>query len=184
MTAKKVKQKQCRVCGYRFIPRATTQIVCGPVCAITLNQRRKRKEFDAETKRLKKTIKTRKDYEKDAEKSFNAYVRIRDNAFPCISCGRYHTGRYDAGHWLSVGAFPELRFNLWNVHKQCHWNCNINRSGNQAAYRVRLVKKIGIDRVEWLEGPHKAKKYAIDDLIRIKNIFALKAKRLKANGTL
>ena len=176
---KKIKEKQCRVCAFRFIPRATTQIVCGQTCAITLNKRRKQKEFDAETRRLKKTIKTRGDYTAEAQTSINRYVRARDVKDPCISCRRFHDGRYDAGHYLPVGSHPELRFNLWNINKQCHWNCNINRGGNQVLYRASLVKKIGIGRVEWLEQQHKAKKYAIDDLIRIKTIFNKKFKRLK-----
>lgn len=176
---KAIKEKQCCICAFRFIPRATTQKVCSPNCAIKLNNRKKQKAYDAETRRLKKTIKTRGDYASEAQTSINRYVRARDVKDPCISCRRFHTGRYDAGHFLPVGSHPELRFNLWNINKQCHWNCNINRGGNQVLYRVALVKKIGIVKVEWLEGPHKAKKYVIDDLIRIKKIFDKKFKRLK-----
>jgi len=176
---KHLKPKKCRACLFKFIPRVSTQVVCSPICAITLNNRKKQKDYDAETRRLKKTIKTRGDYTKDAQTSINRYVRFRDYEDNCISCGRDHLGRWDAGHYQNVGSFPELRFNLWNISKQCHWNCNIKRGGNQIQYRKRLIKKIGVDKVEWLEGPHDALKYSIEDLKRIKRIFDKKAKKLK-----
>jgi len=177
---KYLKDKKCRVCEFRFIPRVSTQVVCSPKCALALNELKKSKAYDKKTKELKQGIKTRGDYADDAQVSINKYVRLRDIKDPCISCGNFHNGRYDAGHYQTVGAFPELRFNLWNVNKQCHWNCNIKRSGNQIAYRKRLVKKIGVDKVEWLEGPHDALKYTIEDLKRIKAIFHKKYRLLKA----
>lgn len=177
---KQIREKQCCICAFRFIPRATTQKVCSPGCAIKLNKKKKQKEFDAETRRLKATIKTRADFAEDAQKSVNRYVRLRDIKDPCISCGRFHSGQYHAGHWLSRGAFPELAYCLLNINKQCS-PCNLHKGGNQAAYRTRLIQKIGIAKVEWLEGPHKPLKASIDYLVRIKKIFDKKYKRLKAN---
>ena len=183
MAAKKKKEsnsKACRVCTFRFIPRVSTQVVCSPSCALKLNKLKKDKAYDKRTRELKASIKTRGDYASFAQTSINRYVRLRDRANNCISCGRDHSGRYDAGHFISVGSNSTLRFNLLNIHKQCHWNCNIKRSGNQIQYRKRLVKKIGVDKVEWLEGPHDALKYSIEDLKRIKRIFDKKCKMLKA----
>lgn len=51
--------------------------------------------------------------------------------------------------------------------------------GNQAAYRAQLVREIGLERVEWLEGPHPAKKYTADELRAIKTEYAAKARELK-----
>ena len=73
-----------------------------------------------------------------------------------------------AGHYRTVGAHPELRFEPDNVHKQCNRNCNKAKSGNLTEYRKNLVKKIGLKRVEYLEGPHKAKHYTIEDIKDIK----------------
>ena len=147
------------------------------MCALKLNKKNKLRAYDAETRRLKATIKTRADYAEDAQKSINRYVRLRDDALPCISCNRHHSGQYHAGHWLSRGAFPELAYCLLNINKQCA-PCNNEKSGNQALYRVSLVKKIGIDKVEWLEGPHEPLKASIDYLKRIKKVFDKKYKRL------
>ena len=57
--------------------------------------------------------------------------------------------------------------------------CNRNLSGNAVEYRIRLVQRIGADRVAWLEGPHQACKHTIDDLKAIKAEYRAKIKQLK-----
>jgi hypothetical protein len=94
-----------------------------------------------------------------------------------VSCQRHHEGQYHAGHYLSRGAFPELSFNEDNCHKQCQ-PCNNYLSGNIAAYRISLVKKIGVQRVEKLEGPHNALKLDIEQIKVLKAKYKLKAKLL------
>ena len=173
---KYLKAKPCRVCTFRFIPRVSTQVVCCPNCALELNKINKAKAYDKKTLELKASIKPKSKYADEAQVAINRYVRARDFKDNCISCGRDHSGRYDAGHYKSVGAYPELRYNLLNIHKQCHWNCNIKRSGNQIAYRKRLIKKIGIDKLDWLEGKHDPLKPSLNYLKRIKKIFNKKAK--------
>jgi len=109
-------------------------------------------------KAAKERIKTRGDHAKDAQTEFNKYTRLRDADLPCISCGRHHSGQYHAGHYRTVGGNPELRFEEANCHKQCSV-CNNHKSGNIVEYRINLVSRIGSDRLNWLEGPHDAKKY-------------------------
>jgi len=58
----------------------------------------------------KEKVKTKGQHLRDAQSEFNKYIRLRDAKEPCISCGRFHTGQYHAGHYLTVGAKPELRF--------------------------------------------------------------------------
>ena len=129
------------------------------------------------------------------QKSFNAYIRKRDEKEGCSSCSRSISeiegndgwkvgGAWDCGHYLTVGAHPELRFEELNAHKQCK-SCN-GGSGKYTKknhtvgkeYRIRLIKKIGLDKVEWLEGPHKAKKYTCTDLMVIERYYKDKLKRL------
>jgi len=93
------------------------------------------------------------------------------------------------GHYLSVGAHPELRFEPNNAHLQCT-RCNggagkygnFNNKGETVAknYRINLIKKIGQAKVDWLEGPHEAKNYTIDDIKEIKSLYKQKLKELKA----
>ena len=115
---------------------------------------------------------------KAAQKAFNDFIRERDSSRPCISCERDHQGQYHAGHYRTTGAHPELRFNESNCHKQCSV-CNNHRSGNIAEYRINLIKKIGLEAVERLEGPHEAKKYTCADLKEIELHYKAKLKELK-----
>lgn len=123
-------------------------------------------------------------YVKEAQKWFNKFIRLRDAGGRCISCQnplRDHHGinghLFDAGHYRSVGACPELRFNEDNVHAQCV-KCNRELSGNAVDYRIGLIKKIGLARVESLEENHPQKKYNIEDLKQIIATYKAKCKEL------
>ena len=127
----------------------------------------------------------RKTRDKEAQKAFNAYIRARDKDLPCISCLIYreetatHKGsNWHAGHYKTRGAFPELRFNELNCHKQCA-HCNNFLSGNLAQYRINLIKKIGLEKVEWLEGSHEPKKYTCQELKEIELLYKRKLKALQ-----
>ena len=154
------------------------QNVCGIPCAIAHSNALKAKKEKKETKELKAKLKPRADYLKEAQAVFNKYIRMRDEGKPCISCSRHHGGQYHAGHFRSIGAAPELRFNEYNCHRQCQ-PCNTHLSGNLLEYRRGLVAKIGIEKVEWLEGPHEAKKYTIDEILEIKKHYQQKIKELE-----
>ncbi len=136
-------------------------------------ERKQRKEL----KEQKEKIKTKSDHAKEAQKEFNRYIRIRDKDLPCISCGRHHQGQYHAGHYRTVGAHPELRFNELNCHKQCSV-CNNHKSGNIVEYRINLIQRIGKDALTWLEGPHEPQKYTIEQLKEIKIKYRKKANEL------
>lgn len=137
-------------------------------------EKKERKEHKAR----KEALKSRGDYAKEAQAEFNRYIRLRDGGLPCVSCGRHHSGQYHAGHYRTVGGNPELRFNELNCHKQCSV-CNNHKSGNIVEYRINLVQRIGSDQLEWLEGPHEAKKYTIDELKEIKQEYREKANYIK-----
>lgn len=143
------------------------QVVCDPQCAYLYAQEKREKKERADHRSAKEKLKTRAQWMRETQAAFNSWVRQRDAAEPCISCGRHHEGQYHAGHYLSRGAHPELAFEPLNCHKQCA-PCNTHLSGNQARFRQALIAKIGIDAVEWLEGPHEPKKYSIDELKEIK----------------
>ena len=179
------KRKSCKVCKERFTVTKPLQTVCSVSCAIGSAESKRRaaenKQAKAERKRTKERldeIKPRSYWLKQAQAAINAYIRYRDKDAPCISCQRSNNVKYNAGHYLSVGAHPELRFNEENIHKQCE-HCNSYLSGNQQAYRPHLINKIGLDRVEWLEGPHEPQKYTIDDAKRITAQYRAKLKGLK-----
>jgi len=169
-----VREKKCRSCKEPFTPQRPLQTCCSFSCALlhasdqnvkkaAKAEKERRKEF----RERKKALKTRGDWLREAQAAFNAFIRARDKGQPCISCQRLHTGQMHAGHYRSVGAAPELRFEEDNVQVQCA-PCNNHLSGNAIEYRINLVRKLGVERVEWLEGPHEPKKYSIEDIKEIK----------------
>lgn len=183
-----LKERTCRYCKARFVPpdRHPGLRVCSEVCGLSLAekmhakaQRAAASAARAETRQALERIKPRAQWMKEAQAAFNAYIRARDAARPCVSCGRHHNGQYHAGHYLSVGSSPALRFEELNVWKQCA-PCNNHLSGNAVLYRRALVELIGVDKVEWLEGPHEPKKYTIDDLKAIKSEYIRKRKEIEA----
>jgi hypothetical protein len=128
-------------------------------------------------------MKPRSQWQKEAQAAFNAYIRARDDGRGCISCGvvtgaRSLTGGgFDAGHYLTVGARPELRFDEENCHKQCK-RCNQHLHGNLVSYRVGLVQRLGPAAVERLEGPHEPKKYDVAALRQIRDHYRAQARAM------
>ena len=147
-------------------------------CAIEHSRALSAKKDKKETRERKKALKSRAEWLKEAQVIVNKYIRLRDKDEPCISCGRHHEGQYHAGHYRTVGAAPELRFNELNIYKQCA-PCNNHLSGNLIEYRRRLLAKIGIEKLEWLEGPHPPKKYTIEEIQAIKKEYQQKIKELE-----
>jgi len=65
------------------------------------------------------------------------------------------------------------------VHKQCV-SCNRFKHGNLIEYRINLVKKIGIKKVEWLEEHRKdVKRWTREELEEILERLRAKARRVK-----
>lgn len=179
------KLKKCAVCNAPFAQARPLQRVCGYECALEDGRKavatEKAKAARAERKAKKaalENLKTRKQHLQELQVIFNSWVRARDAGQPCISCGRHHQGQWHAGHYRSVGSAPELRFEPTNTHIQCQ-PCNTHLSGNLIAYRVNLIKKIGLERVEWLEGQHEPKKYTLEEIQRMKAFYRAEIRRLK-----
>ena len=180
MITKPIKKKLCKICKELYQPIRPLQSVCSPNCAWDHARTVREKAERKETKELKVKLKTKAEWLKEAQAIFNQFIRLRDKDAPCISCQRFHTGQYHAGHYKTTGSHPELRFNEFNVHKQCA-PCNNHLSGNIINYRLNLVKKIGLDEVEWLESNHTANKYTIDDIKALKVLYKQKIKALDSN---
>jgi hypothetical protein len=194
LAAKRVKL--CKACGSEFQPYLSTQVVCrNPLCAIEFVRQKAKKEFKQETRKRKVALldDDASHWTKNARRQFNRFIRLRDQLEPCISCGRREVewtrgGNWDCGHFRSVGAMPQLRFEELNAHKQCK-SCNggsskYARKGETVSkeYERNLAKKIGDLKMVWLKGPHPAKHYRVDDLKEIYRTYRLKADALEKSG--
>lgn len=169
------KPRTCRVCKTVFQPHKIMQTVCGPECAIKQAQATRSKAERIQGIEDRKVIKAKIEamrplsyYASKAQDAVNAYRRALLADEPCISCGRHHQGQYHAGHYISRGASPALRFEHLNIWKQCK-PCNVDKSGNLIEYRKALVARIGASKVEWLEGHHELQRWRKEDYQRIES---------------
>jgi hypothetical protein len=177
--------KACKHCGRLFLQFRSTQNVCGPTCAgrLVKSARREEKERD---KSKRESMKTIPQLIKEAQTAFNAYIRARDAGKPCICCGRTEELGYgvsphgwDCGHYRSTGSASHLRFNEDNAHRQLVL-CNRWGAGRAVDYRIGLIARIGIERVQALENDNTPHKWTADELRQIRATYVQKLKELKA----
>jgi len=188
-----VKVRKCKICKNQFMPSySTLQATCNEVKCILQNTRNIRSK-EAATKlktqrkadrKWKKDNKTRSKWIKEAQSAFNKFIRLRDirDFGTCISSGKPLGQKFDAGHYLSTKAHPELRFNELNCHGQSVHD-NQHLSGNSIDYRAGLINRFGVHVVDYLEGPHDLKQYRIDDIKIIIKWYKRKVRRLE-NGNI
>jgi hypothetical protein len=137
----------------------------------------------AEIRRRKEALKTVPELLREAQQAFNAFIRARDQAagHACISSGRpldWSGNAVDAGHYRSTGAASHLRFNEDNCHAQSKHD-NQYLAGNAIDYRIRLVERIGLERVEALEADNLVRKWTRPELTEVRDTYRAKAKALK-----
>ena len=141
------KMAKCKVCKVKFEPKFFLQKAClNPACLAEWSK------IDREVKADKAHIKRKKEFknndkslrDKEAQKAFNAFIRMNDDNLPCISCNEFRQqtavssgSNWHAGHYKTRGARSSLRFNEDNCHKQCA-HCNNFLSGNIENYRINL----------------------------------------------
>lgn len=168
-------------CREWFHPRFQNEWWCTPECGVVVGiaareKKRLKERQEAESKRKKEAQQERRHHQirklevkplsyfhSKAQAAFNQYIRTRDAEQPCISCGRHHEGKYDAGHYRTRGASPATRYDETNCHKQCV-PCNQHLSGNIEKYTPNLIEKIGQEAFDILMGPHPVKKWTREDL--------------------
>lgn len=179
---------KCPVCKQPATQRFGLKLFCGIEHAAewaksAQDKARAKKQVEARRmdRQKKESFKSRAKWLSELQAIFNNFIRLRDAGLPCVSCGRSEQeieaahgwktgGAWDAGHYLSRGSHPELRFIEDNVARQCK-SCN-GGSGNyakknhevQKSFRLELIKRVGIDRVEWLEGKHEPLKLTVEEI--------------------
>lgn len=143
-------------------------------------ERDARKVERAETKKRKEKLKSPAKWEKECREIVQKIARLRDRHDGCISChmGANYGGVWNGSHFRPAGNNSAVQFHLWNIHKACA-QCNLFKGGNIAAYRPRLVEKIGADRVEWLESQNQPVKRNVPYLIRFKAVMGKRLRRME-----
>ncbi len=181
-----MKPPICTVCKTQFERTyTTTQKVCSPYCAMkdatAKREKKEHREQEKQAKMDRKELRARKEalrpksyYIKQAQASFNAFIRKRDEGDDCISCQK-PPKKINCGHYKTTASQPSLRFHPFNGNIQCE-HCNTWKSGAIDLYRPNLIKKIGEENVLWLETEQTRQDLTIDE---IKEIGAYYKERLK-----
>lgn len=125
--------------------------------------------------------------EKKAKTAFSRYVRLRDCIKTtgdaswgiCFTCGKYQDFEFiQCGHFVS-GRGNSLFFEEHNSTIQCG-ECNISLGGNPEVYRMKMIKKYGIEEVERLEYlRHVPVKIRDSEFLELFRLFTSKFKDLE-----
>jgi len=192
--AAREKKHKCavRTCRAEFVRPAPFVTWCSPECGTVLAMAKLEKQKAATARAERKDrqqklakFKRKADHVADCQKAFNAWVRFRDRDEPCICCGRWPAnasltgGEWDAGHYLSRGSHPHLRFDVRNVFKQMK-GCNRPGGTTAASFRAGVVDRIGLAAVEALEADNEPRHYTVEQLIAMTAHYKQKLKELKA----
>lgn len=186
------RTRKCAVCREPFWQRSMTHKVCDSECAQVLAEKmasqqkaKHQRQERAQDKIKREGMKTYLQLVREAQKAFNEVVRWRDRlaGHACISSGRlldWNGNAVDAGHYRSTGSAPHLRFNFDNCHAQSKHD-NQYKSGNAVDYRIGLIARIGLARVEALESDNLPRKWSHDELRNMKTEFQRMARELKGS---
>ena len=178
----KIKQKKCRYCKEKFTPFNSLQPFCfKDECIKEHNQKIKEKKNKIAKQEIRSQDKSLQ--LKLAQTIVNKYVRLRDQNKPCISCGHIGNRQIHAGHYRPMGNNQQLRFYTLNIFAQCSI-CNNYLSGNLANYRINLINKLGVEKVNLIESNQERGNYSIEYLERLIKVFRKKIKlyELKFRG--
>ena len=80
----------CKSCKSEFEPLYRNGIVISKFCIPCLSKKGKEKQdkdWKKEKAIIREKIKTKSDYMRELQRTFNKYIRLRDNGKPCISFG-------------------------------------------------------------------------------------------------
>lgn len=169
-----MKEKKCRYCRELFTPYNSLQPFCFKnECILKHNKLQKEKK----AKKIKKEFKEndKSTLLKLAQTVVNKYIRLRDLNKPCISCRHIGDRQIHAGHYRPMGNNQQLRFYTLNIFAQCSI-CNNYLSGNLANYRINLINKLGLEKVEQIEANQERGNYSVEYLQRLIKVFRKKIK--------
>lgn len=176
----------CRVCPQQFERRSSLHCVCSPKCAlIEAKQKAAAARQDrAQTRQKLEAMKPRREWLAEAQTAVNRFCRLRDikAGYGCITCGaKYYPqygGAFDAGHMISRGSAPHLRFRTDNIALQCVKD-NRYLGGKALEFRAAMIQRIGIQRVEALESMQGPAKFTIPYLRRLKKVFTKRGNQIE-----
>lgn len=201
------RNKLCRA----KLPKGTLPQVCDDACRNAVIAEAIAKSNEAARRAIKRAQNVKAREEKEARRAFrrrkqalnetdlkwqkarlakavHELVKLLDKDAPCIVCNSWGCGEmseWDAGHYLTKAAHPELKFDPRNIFKQCsptNTASSGNRSG-EASIRTKfennIIARYGMAHLLWLKGYHAPRRYTCDELAAMWREVADEVKRLK-----
>jgi len=192
ISAKPMKPKACKHCKSVFTPTKRMQVVCGLERARLQREAKERKQAKERAKvdrmmdkqQRAKALQTIPELIAIADKAFQEFIRWRDRVagHACISSGQpldwWTPNKVDGGHYRTKGAASHLRYNEDNCHAQTKQE-NKWKAGNAVDYRIHLIERIGLARVEALECDNEPIKWTREVLREIAVVYRAKTRELK-----
>jgi len=204
MNNKAVKKKKCNKCKKPFMPYSRFEKYCIP-CAIKIGRsdrtKMERKEIKIKNteRQDKKRIFKENDLRHQLKLTQTVFNRLRvlqekqwfkeKRLVPrCISCGKKNMD-WCCGHFKTVGAQGNLRYDPMNTYLQCNWNCNKNRSGNiegdkntrgyKQGLRERFGEEEGNNIIEYCEINTEVKKWTGVELKAMRKEFSRQIREIE-----
>lgn len=191
------KTLKCRHCQVRFPREDMIVVPLGAFCsydhaakhglaksshAMIASLKKKQAERKKEFRENDKPHQT-----KLTQMAFNSMIRELDKDLPCICCGKPpHSYPLSAGHYKTVAACPELRFDAVNCHGQamsCNSGLHKYKKGESETviqgFRKGIIRRYGPEMLEYLDRHHPPKKYTCEELIELRCVFLEETRRLK-----
>lgn len=179
-----MRLKHCRKCELD-LPLASFSSTMAKYCnkckiIVKLEQKNAsiKRQLARSQKRKKKTkiVASLPELKSQLQRLVNKYCKLRDIKDGCISCDKGQSEQ--GGHFWPMGSKSALRYNEWNINGQCV-SCNKFKHGNLLEYRERLVKKIGEDKVKWLDAHRNDyRKWTRDELEQMIVEYKAKVKQI------
>lgn len=178
--------RKCSICRQPATQGNAINAWCSHEHAIQIIERNRAKQAKrqakierATTRKAKEAAKSRATLKAEAQAAVNAFVRARDAGKPCISCGRPDDGQHQrhAGHWKTVKARSDVRFDPANIHSQCSQCNHFDGGGLHPGYLPELIRRIGQAEVDRLTEV-KTVRYSDDDLRHIRDTYRKAAREL------
>lgn len=182
--------RKCVICKAKFTAKhKSIERWCSPEhgyeYAKMLKEKKEKKEFREYKKKTKEKI---TNWKTELQKKVQQIARLIDTGLPCIARGPSSTGnigQIHGGHVYPKGGYPQMRFNLHNIHRQgAHSNHFQNDDGKM---RDGVEREYGTEYLNFLKSmtgtqPPKLSNKEYHEKYKLANLIVNKLKKATASG--
>ena len=185
---KRFKYGMCQSCFFTFLYKSPEGllIVNKTISRAKIKVVKEKKQLN---RKEKEEIKTLDKLFAELQDIINPIIRMIDVDKGCISCdhgwNERPTRQFHSGHFFAKGFNTSIRFNTFNIYKQCSI-CNNILSANPLEYRKGILRIYGMNNIIILDGlrlKYKDLKFTKTDIREAKIIAAQIRRNIKKGKT-